>query len=142
MLEKPLGVAAADMIGKRVREIHPDGRYEAYARALDATLASGGNAEIELTLPIPGMEPLVHQIRMIAERDDHGEVTGVLAIGHDITERKRMEEERTQNFRYFESMDKVNRAIQAATDLEGMLSDVLDVVLDVFDCDRAFLLYP
>ena len=142
VLEKTLGAAAADMIGKRVREINPDGSYEAYAQALDAALASGGNGEIELTLFIPSEEPLVHQIRMIAEHDDHGEVTGVLAIGHDITERKRMEEERTQNFRYFESMDKINRAIQTATDLEGMLSDALDVVLDVFDCDRAFLLYP
>jgi len=93
VLEKTLGAAAADMIGKRVREINPDGSYEAYAQALDAALASGGNGEIELTLFIPSEEPLVHQIRMIAEHDDHGEVTGVLAIGHDITERKRAEEE-------------------------------------------------
>jgi len=57
-------------------------------------------------------------------------------------ERGRIEEERSQNSRYFESMDKVNRAIQGATDLEGMLSDVLDAVLTIFDCDRAFLLYP
>ena len=93
LLEKTLGAAAADMIGKRVREIHPDGSYEAYAEALDATLASGENGEIEFILPIPGKEPIVHQIRMIAERDEHDEVTGVLAIGHDITERKRAEEE-------------------------------------------------
>lgn len=142
VLEKTLGAAAADMIGKRVREIHRDGSYEAYAQALDATLTSGENGEIELILPVPGMEPIVHQIRIIAEHDDHGEVTGVLAIGHDITERKRMEEERSQNLRYFESMDKVNLAIQGATDLKEMLSDVLDVVMAIFDCDRAFLLYP
>jgi len=142
VLEKTLDAPAADMIGKRVREINPDGSYEAYAQALDTVLASGENCEIELILPVPGDEPVVHQIRMIAEHDDHGEVTGVLAIGHDITGLKRMEEERSQNFRYFENMDKVNRAIQGATDLEGMLSDALDVVLAIFDCDRAFLLYP
>jgi PAS domain S-box-containing protein len=93
LLEKTLGAAAADMIGKQVREIHPDGSYEAYAEALDATLASGENREIEFILPIPGKVPIVHQIRMIAERDEHDEVTGVLAIGHDITERKRAEED-------------------------------------------------
>jgi PAS domain-containing protein len=60
----------------------------------------------------------------------------------DITESKRMEEEHLQNLRYFESMDRLNRAIQGATDLEGMLNDLLDVVLNIFDCDRAFLLYP
>jgi PAS domain S-box-containing protein len=93
VLEKTLGAAAADMIGKQVREIHPDGSYEAYTQALDATLASGENGEIELILPVPDKYPIVHQIRMIAERDDHGEVTGVLAIGRDITERRRAEEE-------------------------------------------------
>jgi len=142
VLEKTLGAAAADMIGKCVRENHPDGSYEIYAQTLDAVLASGENSEFEFVLPIPCKEPIVHHIRMIAERDDHGDVTGVLAIGRDITERKRMEEERSQNFRYFESMDRINRAIQGATDLEGMLGDVLDVVLAAFDCDRAFLLYP
>jgi PAS domain S-box-containing protein len=92
VLEKTLGAAAADMIGKQVRENHSDGSYEAYAQALDAALASGENSEMEFILPIPGKEPIVHHIRMIAERDEHGEVTGVLAIGHDITERKRAEE--------------------------------------------------
>jgi len=142
VLERILGAAAVDMIGTQVRDIHPDGSYEAYAQALDATLASGENCEFELILPVPGEEPVVHQIRLIAEHDDHGDVTGVLAIGRDITERKRMEEERSQNFRYFENMDKVNRAIQAATDLEGMLSEVLDAVLTIFDCDRVYLVYP
>jgi PAS domain S-box-containing protein len=91
-LEKTLGAAAADMIGTHFREFHPDGSYEAYTEALDATLNSGENGEFEFTLPIPGKEPIVHQIRMIAERDDHGEVTGVLTIGRDITERKHAEE--------------------------------------------------
>jgi PAS domain S-box-containing protein len=92
VLEKTLGAAAADMIGKRVREFLPDGSYEAYAQALDATLASGENGEFEFILPVPSKEPIVHRIRMIAERDDQGEMTGVLAIGHDITESKRAEE--------------------------------------------------
>jgi PAS domain S-box-containing protein len=65
-----------------------------------------------------------------------------LALVRDITERKQAEEERSLNLRYFESMDKVNRAIQGASGLEGMLSDLLDAVLNIFDCDRAFLMYP
>jgi hypothetical protein len=32
--------------------------------------------------------------------------------------------------------------MQGTTDLERMMSDVLDVVLSVFGCDRAFLSYP
>lgn len=65
-----------------------------------------------------------------------------LALVHDITERKRAEQERLANLRFFESMDRVNRAIQGTNDVEQMMSDVLDIVLSIFDCDRAFLLYP
>jgi PAS domain S-box-containing protein len=39
-------------------------------------------------------------------------------------------------------MDQVNRAIQGTNDLEQMLSDVLDALLTVFQCDRAWLVYP
>jgi len=39
-------------------------------------------------------------------------------------------------------MDRVNVAIQGANDLEQMMSDVLDAALSLFDCDRAWLVYP
>ncbi|MGA2403161.1 MAG: PAS domain S-box protein, partial [Syntrophobacteraceae bacterium] len=65
-----------------------------------------------------------------------------LALVRDITGRMRAEEERLANLRFLESMDRINRAIQGTNDLEQMMSDVLDTVLSIFDCDRAFLLYP
>ncbi len=142
VLEKTLGAGAAEMIGTRVREFNSDGSYEDYAQAVDAALASGENGEIEFILPVASKEPIVHQIRLITERDDYGEATGVLAIGRDVTERKRAEQERQANLRFFESMDKINRAIQGADDLEEMMKELLDVVLSIFDCDRAFLAYP
>jgi PAS domain S-box-containing protein len=65
-----------------------------------------------------------------------------LALTRDISERKRVEEERQANLRFFESMDLVNRAVQAAIDPEQMMSAVLDRVLEIFGCDRASLIYP
>ncbi|TAN42538.1 MAG: PAS domain S-box protein [Nitrospirae bacterium] len=64
------------------------------------------------------------------------------AFVRDVTDREKSEEMRLANLRYFENMDRVNRAIQETNDLERMMSDVLDLVLKNFDCDRAFLLYP
>src|SRR5882724_7005912 len=60
----------------------------------------------------------------------------------DITEHKRAEEERQAHLGFLESMDKVNRAVQGTNDLEQMMSDVLDAVLSIFNCDRAWLVYP
>ena len=52
------------------------------------------------------------------------------------------EREQQAHTRFLECLDRVNRAIQAASSLDRMMSDVLDIVLDVLQCDRAFLMYP
>ncbi len=76
------------------------------------------------------------------EFDAQGRCIRLIGTVQDITERKRAEEDRTAHLRFFESMDRVNRAMHATNDLEQMMSDVLDLVLSIFDCDRASLLYP
>ena len=71
-----------------------------------------------------------------------GELAELVGTAMDVTERKRAEEERQAQLWFFESMDRINRAIQGTSDLEQMMGDVLDVVLAIFGCDRAWLIYP
>lgn len=73
---------------------------------------------------------------------ENGRITKVVGHIMDITERKQAEAERQAQLRFFEGMDTINRAIQENNNLEQMMSDVLDVVVSTFDCDRAFLMYP
>lgn len=91
-LEKTLGENASRMLGKRMRDMYPDGSFEIGAQAVDVALATGENQEIELSVNVPGSGTMVHQIRTIVERNERGEVSGVLSIGRDITERKQAEE--------------------------------------------------
>src|SRR5262249_57472815 len=77
--------------------------------------------------PTPQQQNIIEQITDLAS----------IAI-----ERKRAEEERQAHLWFLESMDQVNRAIQGTNDLEQMMSDVLDAALSIFDCDRAWLVYP
>ncbi|MBI5250172.1 MAG: PAS domain S-box protein, partial [Desulfomonile tiedjei] len=65
-----------------------------------------------------------------------------LGLVRDITERKQAEQDRLNHLRFFESMDRVNRAIQTTDDLEQMMRDALEAVFSIFDCDRAWLFYP
>lgn len=76
------------------------------------------------------------------EFDQTGVIMRVIVSFVDITERKRADQVRLAPLRFFESMDRINRAIQGTNDLEQMMSDVLDAVLIIFGCDRAFLLHP
>ncbi|MFH2054010.1 MAG: ATP-binding protein [bacterium] len=43
---------------------------------------------------------------------------------------------------FLDSLDSVHLAIQGSRDVRQVMGDVLDVVLDMFDCDRAYLLFP
>lgn len=76
------------------------------------------------------------------EYDDSGEISQVIVSFVDITERRRLEQERRANLKFFESMDHVNRAIHGTNDLHQMMRAVLDTVFSIFDCDRVWLFYP
>lgn len=88
-LENTLGTPVANMLGTRIQEMFPNGEYDDYAQMLDHVLCCGENGEIEKTVLLPdGSMHMIHNIRIVAERGDNGEVIGALAIGRDITERK------------------------------------------------------
>ncbi|MHB8793548.1 MAG: PAS domain-containing sensor histidine kinase [Thermoleophilia bacterium] len=73
---------------------------------------------------------------------EDGQVVGAVVVFLDITESKQAAEDRRARLRLFESIDKVSRAIEGTSDLEKMLNDVLEAVLAIFECDRAWLFYP
>jgi signal transduction histidine kinase len=66
-----------------------------------------------------------------------------LAVNHAAAtfQNERLKEQQAQ-MRSLESLDRIDRAIQGSSDLEDMMGDVLDIVLETFGCDRAWLVYP
>jgi PAS domain S-box-containing protein len=78
-------------------------------------------------------------VTVVVESDRPVRLRGVMV---DITARRRADEERQERRWIVENLDGVNRAIQGTNDLEQMMSDVLDATLSIFDCDRAWLMYP
>jgi PAS domain S-box-containing protein len=74
--------------------------------------------------------------------NESGDVVEFVGAAIDVTERKQAEQERQAHLLFLESMDQVNRAIQGTNDLEQMMSDMLDAMLSIFNCDRAWLVYP
>ncbi|HEX2959921.1 MAG TPA: PAS domain S-box protein [Chitinispirillaceae bacterium] len=76
------------------------------------------------------------------ERDQSGLVTRLTGIRLDIHDRKSAEQEHLATIHFFKSMDRINQAIRATNNLDQMMSDVLDTVRNIFNTDRAWLLYP
>ncbi len=81
-------------------------------------------------------------IRFTPEFDSNGKVATVLTIGSEITKKKQVEEERQAHLHFLQSLDRINRVLQEEGDIKEIMNKALDEVLDIFDCDRTYLLYP
>jgi PAS domain S-box-containing protein len=123
------------------QRVHPKDRA-AWTEALRRGIEQAAVVEGEFRVVPPQGPPrylgaIVHPVL-----NARGELGEFVATVVDVTERKRAEKEHRAQLWFLESMDAIDRAIQGTSDLEQMMSDVLDVVLATFGCDRAWLIYP
>ena len=72
-----------------------------------------------------------------------------LTIIRDITERKQAEETLRKkqviiesNIKYFESMNIISQSVSQSTEVGEMIKRVIEDVFNIFEADRAWLLYP
>ncbi len=137
-----VGMPECEQIGKTDFDFFDRERAEVIREHDRPVLEEGKQLRTEEWVTYPdGRKVLLDTLKVPFYGSD-GEIHGLLGICRDITERKRAEEAHLAHLRFFESMDRVNRAIQGTNDLETMMSNVLDATLTIFDCDRAWLVYP
>ncbi len=74
--------------------------------------------------------------------DATGELTGFRGVNRDITIRKEAEMVRLEQIQYLESLEQIDQVIKSSTDPDLMLQNVIETVYKLYDCDRAWLLYP
>ncbi|MCW5632614.1 MAG: PAS domain S-box protein [Rubrivivax sp.] len=142
-------LGAADLAEGRVgpsldavlRSIHPDDRG-AWSERVQRSIRERSDFDVEYRLLLP--DGTVKHCRTVAHPvlDASGELVEFVGTDIDVTAQKQGEAEREAHVRFLESLDRVNRAIQGTGDFERMMSDVLEVVLEVFACDRAWLVHP
>jgi PAS domain S-box-containing protein len=98
--------------------------------------------DFELARPTPDGGRRYVSVSGIPVFDEFGKFAGYRGVGRHVTERKLAEAEHRAHVWFLESMDRINRAMQGTNDVELMMSDVLEAVLEVLSCDRAWLVYP
>jgi signal transduction histidine kinase/PAS domain-containing protein len=123
------------------QRVHPEDRAR-WTEALKRGISQAASVEGEFRVVPPG-GPLKH-LRAILHPvfTASGKLDELMGTVVDVTERRRAQEEHQAQLWFLESLDAIDRAIQGTSDLEQMMGDVLDAVLVIFRCDRAWLLYP
>lgn len=87
-LERTLGQASADLIGKTPMEIVPGGLFDDYQKAVLQVGVTGESTDYEQIVPVGEGQVQVHAIRLVAEMSADGRPVGVLGVGRDISEIK------------------------------------------------------
>jgi len=74
-------------VGKRVGEIYPDGRYALLEDTLKQVISTGQSVYLtRMAVPISEDKQELHDIKLVPEFDEEGNITSVLGLGRDMTE--------------------------------------------------------
>jgi len=93
---KAVGIAPDSVIGKKRRELPlPPGSKQVGTRLIDKVFQTGQPQRYEASIP-SAEGAIEEEVRFVPELSPEGSVAAVLAIGRDITERKRMERDLRQ----------------------------------------------
>lgn len=102
-LERLLECRLEDVIDRTPNEVWPDGRYAEYQKQLLETGRTGVEHEFEFGDIHESGIPAIYQIQFVAERDETNKVVSVLAISHNVTERRRAEAQMKMAANVFEA---------------------------------------
>jgi len=140
--EKITGYRQEEILGKNWWHVfYPGYEYEQVEK-LFREFEKGEVSDYEMTLT--GKDGKKHPLlwTSMKRRDCKGNLLEIIGMYHDITEIKKAQEEQLANIYRLSSIDKINEIIRKTEDPEEMMDLFLQAVIEIFKCDRAWLIYP
>ncbi|MEJ2407669.1 MAG: PAS domain S-box protein, partial [Candidatus Thiodiazotropha sp.] len=141
-LQNLFNTSSDQVIGEPPSMASPLNDPERYMNAIRKTIDTATEQNGEFNYQSPEGDTRWAHIRFVPEFDLDGKVITVMMIASDITQQRLVEEAHRIHTESLANMDRINRSIQSANDLETMMRNVLDEVLNIFESDRVYLLYP
>ena len=142
---KDLSIEADKIVGTTDYDHHPKELAEKYINDDKRIMASGKSEDIIEKYIADGRQSWIHTVKMPL-MDDNGQATGVLGIFRDITDLKRMEDEKIKledQLHQARKMESVGRlAGGVAHDFNNMLSIILgsaELILEDIDSDSPLI---
>lgn len=142
-IQRILGYRSEEIVGKTPFELMPLEEANRVAAAFKSIAASQKpfNCLENINLHKDGT-PVVLETSGIPFFDADGKFCGYRGVDRDITRRKQAEEDLRRSRLYFQNMDRISRAISRASDVDSMIGEAVKEILEIFEVDRAWLVYP
>jgi PAS domain S-box-containing protein len=132
-----LGVKSSKIVGKTLYHYLRGVEENFPAFVMHRRALAGESVQYELNWNGTTFDTRVEPLR-----DVDGRIVGCIGVAHDITERKRAEQQRLAHLEYMQSVDRVDLVLQRKGELSETMTAALETILSIFQCDRAWLLFP
>ena len=90
--ERTLGMAAADLIGRRIDDVFPDSHNEVKAAIKQVVATGQAMPFVRQPVLFENGETQIHDVNLVPELDADGNIVGVLGIGRDLTEQYQLQD--------------------------------------------------
>ena len=155
-MEDISGCSADDMLGKKDYEyaipfygerrpilidlvFSPDDEVQKKYRQVKRL---GNSLVAEVDAKIAGGEIHTVWVKVIPLYDSRGNVVGAMEAIRDINDFKLAEREQKNHIHYLECMGKIDEGIKKSANVDELLANMVNIVLSVFACDRAWFIQP
>ncbi len=123
--------------------VHPDDKDRALEKVQEYVEGRAGSFEVEMRMRHKqGHWVIVLSRAFLVRRSSDHKAIRLTGTHVDITERKKLEEEKQSQIHHLESMQKIADAVSSSLMFDGMLNSVIKATREIFESDRAWLLYP
>jgi len=139
--EKMYGYAAAEIVGKPVKLLAPEDRWQEVDELLDQIAKGKSIAHFETIRRYKDGRLMEVSLSLSPIRDSSGTITGISTIARDITERKAAERALKQSNRFLRTLSRCNETLVHATDETKLLEDMCRVVVETGGFPMAWVAY-
>ncbi len=141
-VEEIFGYSRHEVIGQHIELLHQNNEcYQQFKKSLVAALAKAPVFHTEFLLKRKNGEIFPSENTITEINDNDGQRSAFVSVVRDITERRQAEQTIQTQLHHLDAIERISH-LALKSNMDDMLGSVLNEMLDIFNCDRAWILFP
>ncbi len=138
---KIFGYRNAEILGQNIERLHVShDHYERFRHRMSSSVDATGVFNSEYQLKRKNGDVFATENTVTEIKDEAGQRTALVSVVRDIAERKQAEQTIKAHIDHLNAIERISH-LALKSDIDDMMGSVLEEMLDIFDCDRAWFLF-